>query len=113
MAVKTRPLAREVVAVYTVEKISVELVGKMANNHPLAPVSVECGKRVGLTTAQWRQWMLQLTMFLIQQVSGLQQVYNINQNSDILRHSLNRPTGDRQIKLKSKVFKRKFNKSKL
>ena len=84
MAVETRPLARKVVAVYTVEKISVELVVKMANNHPLGPVSVECGERVGLTTAQ-------LTMFLTQQVSGIQQLYNINQNSDILRHSLNRP----------------------
>ena len=70
MAIKTRPLAREVVAVYTVEEISMELVVKMANNHPLGPVSVECGKRVGVTTAQWRQWMLQLTMFLTQQVSG-------------------------------------------
>ena len=78
MAIKSCPLACEVVAVYTAEKISVELVVKIVNNHPLGPVSVECHKRVRLTTAQWRQWMLQLTMFLTQQVSRIQQVYNIN-----------------------------------
>lgn len=45
-----------------------ELVVKLAPNHPLSPVSVECGKRIGVTTALWRQWMLQLTTFLSFQV---------------------------------------------
>ena len=68
MSIKTRPAAREVVAVYSVEEISMELVVKMSPSHPLGPVVVDCGKRVGVTTGQWRQWMLQLTKFLTQQV---------------------------------------------
>eukprot|EP00794_Sanderia_malayensis_P000162 gene162-774_t len=67
MAIKTRPAAREVVALYTVEEISMELVVKMSHSHPLGHVVVECGKRVGVSNAQWRQWMLQLTMYLTQQ----------------------------------------------
>ena len=68
MFIKTRPAAREVVALYSVEEISMELVVKMSPSHPLGPVAVECGKRVGVSSAQWRQWMLQLTMYLTQQV---------------------------------------------
>lgn len=69
MVVKTRPTAREVVAVYTIEEISMELVVKLAANYPLSPVTVECGKRIGVATSLWRQWMLQLTTFLSFQVS--------------------------------------------
>ena len=68
MSIKTRPSAREVLATYSVEEISMELVVKMSPSHPLGPVTVECGKRVGVSSAQWRQWMLQLTMYLTQQV---------------------------------------------
>lgn len=64
MAIRTRSGAREVVAVYTMDEMSMELVLKLAENHPLAPVSVECGKRVAVSNAEWRQWMLQLTRFL-------------------------------------------------
>ena len=71
MAIKTRPAAREVVALYTVEEISMELVVKMSQSHPIGTVAVDCGKRVGVSSAQWRQWMLQLTMFLTQQVGFL------------------------------------------
>ncbi|XP_057307534.1 E3 ubiquitin-protein ligase listerin-like [Hydractinia symbiolongicarpus] len=64
MVVKTRQVAREVVAIYTVDEISMELVVKLSSNHPLSPVSVDCGKRIGVSNALWRQWMLQLTTFL-------------------------------------------------
>ena len=69
MAIKTRPRAREIIAVYTVDEISMELQLKLANNYPLSPVTVECGKRIGVSTELWRQWMLQLTKFLSFQVS--------------------------------------------
>lgn len=68
MQVKTRPSAREVAAVYTVDEISMELVVKLAPNHPLGVVSVESGKKIGVTAAQWRSWMLQMTTFLTHQV---------------------------------------------
>ena len=68
MQVKARPSAREVAAVYTVDEISMELVVKLAPNHPLGVVSVESGKKIGVTAAQWRSWMLQMTTFLTHQV---------------------------------------------
>ena len=70
MQVKTRPSAREVAAIYTVDEISMEMVVKLAPNHPLGAVAVESGKRVGVNTAQWRSWMLQMTTFLTHQVGG-------------------------------------------
>ena len=69
MTIKTRPRAREIIAIYTVDEISMELQLKLANNYPLSPVTVECGKRIGVSTELWRQWMLQLTKFLSFQVS--------------------------------------------
>ena len=41
-----------------------ELVVQLPNNFPLGPVIVDSGKKVGVTTSQWRTWMLQLTTFL-------------------------------------------------
>jgi hypothetical protein len=64
MSIKTRANAREIAAVYTMEEMSMDLQLKLADNHPLSPVSVECGKRVAVSNSQWRQWMLQLTRFL-------------------------------------------------
>jgi len=64
MIIKTRPVAREIVSVYTVDEISMELQVKLPANYPLTPVTVECGKRIGVSNALWRQWMLQLTSFL-------------------------------------------------
>ncbi|KAK2159778.1 hypothetical protein LSH36_146g00025 [Paralvinella palmiformis] len=67
MTIKTRPAAREVAATYTVEELTMELVVTLPNNHPLGQITVECGKRIGVATAQWRNWMLQLTTFLHRQ----------------------------------------------
>merc|ERR1719402_1278195 len=64
MTIQTRPGAREIVAVYTVDEMSMELIVKLAENHPLTPVSVDTGKKIGVSNAQWRQWMLQLSRFL-------------------------------------------------
>ena len=64
MHVKTRPGVREIAAVYTVDEVSMELVVQLGANHPLSPVSVTCGKRIGVSNQLWRQWMLQLNTFL-------------------------------------------------
>ena len=68
MTIKVRSSVREVVAIYTLgddgSEGSMELVIQLPSNFPLGAVQVESGKRVGVTTAQWRTWMLQLTTFL-------------------------------------------------
>ena len=68
MNVKALPVAREIVAKYSIEEMTMELVLTLPVNYPLSPVTVECGKRFGVSTAEWRQWMLQLTTFLSFQV---------------------------------------------
>lgn len=55
---KVRPGAREVVATYTIDEASMELIIRMAPNHPLFTVTVEDHRRVGVSVAQWRNWLL-------------------------------------------------------
>lgn len=64
MTIKYRPGAREVVASYTVDEARMELVLRLAANHPLGTVTVEDHKRIGVPLAQWRNWLLGLTTML-------------------------------------------------
>ncbi|XP_074600355.1 E3 ubiquitin-protein ligase listerin [Brevipalpus obovatus] len=67
ITVRARTSAREVMATYTLEHMSIELTIKLAGNHPLSPPSIDVGQRVGVGIAQWRTWLLQLTAFLTHQ----------------------------------------------
>jgi len=67
MTLKVRDSVREVVATYTIDEGSMELVVSLPSNHPLGGLTVESGRRVGVDTGQWRKWMLQLTTFLTHQ----------------------------------------------
>ena len=69
LSVKVRSSAREVVATYTLEEFSIELTIILPPNYPVGTATVECGKRLGVATSEWRKWMLQLTTFLTYQVS--------------------------------------------
>ena len=68
LQVKTRPVAREVIATYNVDESSLELVVALAENHPLGALRVASGKKSGIAVSQWRNWLLQLTTFLLHQV---------------------------------------------
>lgn len=68
---KTRPIAREVLAIYNVDETCIELVISLPANHPLGPISVESGRKSGIAVEQWRKWKLQLTTFLSHQVAVL------------------------------------------
>ncbi|XP_015789304.1 E3 ubiquitin-protein ligase listerin [Tetranychus urticae] len=65
--VKARHSAKEVVAIYEIEDMSIELTIKFADNHPLTPVTIDGGKRVGVSVPEWRNWLLQVTSFLTHQ----------------------------------------------
>lgn len=64
------PSAREIVAVYTIEESSMELIIQLAPNHPLGLVKVDSGKCM-VSTSQTRQWLLVLSIFLTHQVNIL------------------------------------------
>nr|CAD7409499.1 unnamed protein product [Timema poppensis] len=70
MAVKVHPTAREVVAVYHVDEVSLELSIQLPLNHPLGPVVVESSKQM-VDTSQWRNWLMQLNVFLTYQNGSL------------------------------------------
>ena len=68
LSVRVRPAAREIVATYTLEEFSIELLIVLPTNYPVGVTSVECSKKLGVATSEWRKWMLQLTTFLTYQV---------------------------------------------
>jgi len=72
MMVRARPSVREVSAVYTVEEASTQLVVQLPVDYPLGAVQADAeGRRVGVASAQWRRWMLQLTTYLSHQNGSL------------------------------------------
>ena len=68
--IKARVLTGEVIATYNIDEVSMELFVYLTKNHPLGMLKVDSGKRIGVTSAQWRKWMLQLTIYLHHQVGN-------------------------------------------
>lgn len=54
---------------YKVEDFSIELFVHLPDSYPLLAPSIREGKRIKVDLAQWRKWMLQLTIFVTNQVS--------------------------------------------
>ena len=59
----------EVSVVYRLHEFCIELFVKLPTNYPLQPPSIREGKRVRVEASQWRKWMLQLNVFIANQVS--------------------------------------------
>ena len=49
---KVRDSVREVVATYSIDEGSMELVVSLPNNYPLGGLNVDSGKRVGVETGK-------------------------------------------------------------
>jgi len=77
LTLKVRDSVREVVATYSIDEGSMELVVSLPNNYPLGGLTVDSGKKVGVETGQWRKWMLQLTTFLIHQNGSIHAGLNL------------------------------------
>ncbi len=60
--------ASEVSVVYRVDEFSIELSVCLPDNYPLQPPTIREGKRARIDMAQWRKWMLQLNVFVANQV---------------------------------------------
>ena len=60
--------ASEVSVVYKVDDFSIELFVCLPENYPLQPPTIREGKRARVDPAQWRKWMLQLNVFVANQV---------------------------------------------
>jgi len=66
-----RPGPREIIATYTLEEFTIELVIVLPANYPVGMADVQCVQRLGVAKSEWRKWMLQLTTFLRYQVSSV------------------------------------------
>ena len=64
MTIRVRTSVREVIATYSFDETSMELILQIPDNFPLGTIKVDSGKRIGVGSGQWRNWMLQLTTFL-------------------------------------------------
>jgi len=77
LTLKVRESVREVVATYSIDEGSMELVVTLPSNYPLGALTVESARRVGVETGQWRKWMLQLTTFLTHQNGSIYEGLNL------------------------------------
>ncbi|XP_052088236.1 E3 ubiquitin-protein ligase listerin-like [Mytilus californianus] len=64
ITIKTRPITREVIATYSLEEVTIEMVIALPENYPLGTITVVSEKRVGVSAATWDKWLLQLNVFL-------------------------------------------------
>ena len=58
----------EVAVVYRLDEFSIELFVCLPDNYPLQPPQIREGRRAKVDSAHWRKWMLQLNVFVTNQV---------------------------------------------
>ena len=58
----------EVAVTYKVDDASIELHIILPTDYPIHPPEVKEGRRIRVEASQWRKWMLQLHIFLVNQV---------------------------------------------
>ena len=64
LTVKASRGAREVTARYEIDDAALELVIRLPASYPLASAELECVRRVGITEARMRKWMLGVSAIL-------------------------------------------------
>ncbi|XP_067945873.1 E3 ubiquitin-protein ligase listerin-like [Watersipora subatra] len=77
LTVKVRSASREILATYTLEEFSIELLIVLPSNYPVGVASVECSKKLGVAANEWRKWMLQLNTFLTYQNGSVANAINL------------------------------------
>ncbi len=68
MEVRAYSSVSEVSVVYRVDEFSIELFLRLPESYPLQPPVLREGKRVRVDQAHWRKWLLQLNIFVTNQV---------------------------------------------
>ena len=56
------------IATYSKDEWSMDLVVELASNHPLQVINIECSNPLNVDQSQWRKWLMQLTAFITHQV---------------------------------------------
>ena len=80
----------EVSVTYRLDEVSLELLVTLPEDYPLHPPSVKEGKRVRVESSQWRKWMLQLNIFLTNQVTtSIMKLYTSHAAFDCISSTYN------------------------
>lgn len=64
IVIRARCTSREIVAVYTMDDVSIEMVIALPDNYPLGSISVRSEQRKGISNSISKKWLLQLNLFL-------------------------------------------------
>jgi hypothetical protein len=73
LTVKPSIATREVLTTYEIDESSLELTVRLPNAYPLAPAELVCAKRVGISEARLRKWMLGISAILKHQNGAVAQ----------------------------------------
>jgi hypothetical protein len=71
MTVKVEQISNSmrIVAAYSIEQVLLELIVHVPSCFPLKKLRIVGGRRVGVTEAQWRQWILSSHSLIAAQVA--------------------------------------------
>eukprot|EP00004_Rigifila_ramosa_P025858 TRINITY_DN7838_c0_g1_i3.p1 TRINITY_DN7838_c0_g1~~TRINITY_DN7838_c0_g1_i3.p1 ORF type:complete len:1707 (-),score=335.40 TRINITY_DN7838_c0_g1_i3:30-5150(-) len=64
LVISTSRMAREIVAQYTMDEITIEVALRLPAAHPLRPCEIEVKRRVGAGETLARRWVLNMTMLV-------------------------------------------------
>ena len=73
LTVKPSIATREVLTTYEIDESSLELAVRLPTAYPLAPAELVCAKRVGISEARLRKWMLGISAILKHQNGAVAQ----------------------------------------
>jgi hypothetical protein len=77
ISIKAMYSTREIVSVYKMKELNMELIIKLPPNYPLGVIDVSSVKRLGVSEQEWRNWLIQLTTYLTHQNGSIIQSLQI------------------------------------
>ncbi len=84
LSIRANRTLREVTAIYKKEEAGMDIVIRLPACYPLRVVEVECTRRLGISEALLRKWILSMAAFLRNQVCGFTGVCcTLLQNDDV------------------------------
>lgn len=75
LSIRANRTLREVTAIYKKEEAGMDIVIRLPACYPLRVVEVECTRRLGISEALLRKWILSMAAFLRNQVCGFTGVH--------------------------------------
>lgn len=62
---------QQVSAIYEQDEVALDIFLTIPNTYPLSPLEIKSSKRLGVSEAQWRKWILKMTTILFTQAGSV------------------------------------------